>query len=202
MISDQAVTEYIEIYEREYGKKLTKEEAYDQANNLVSFFEILYDCEVDEQNRKAKLIEYPKGYHLGDGKTYSCCICRSNIKDETTWYDKNGNKCLICQKALSSKIIPASVCHDNNHWYSLFDFEYYFKIKAPIVKRLAKEDKLKARVIKNELGKPYFYLFLIKDNQGILRPKPKSYTVNDGDGYMHIEYEKVDIAKLLKLIDG
>jgi len=57
-------------------------------------------------------------------------------------------------------------------------------------------------VIKNELGKPYFYLFLIKDNQGILPSKPKSYTVNDGDGYMHIEYEKVDIAKLLKLIDG
>jgi len=201
MISEQAVTEYMKIYERESGKKLTRQEAYEQATNLVNFVKLLCDCKWEEQQRKAKLTEFPKGYHLTNGKTYNCSICRTEIKDETTWYDKNGNKCLTCQKALNRKIIPGSVCHDKDSWYAMYEFDYYFKIKAATVRRLVRENKLKARIIKGESGKPYFYVFLIKDNPGILPPKPESYMVDDGNGYMHVEYKKADIDQLMELIN-
>ncbi len=201
MLPEKAITEFIEIYEKKYGKKLSREEAYDQATNLFNFVKVIYDGELEERRRKAKLADLPEGYHLDDGKTYTCPICHANIQNQTTWYDKNGNKCLNCQNALNKKIIPSSVCHDKDSWYSLHEFEYYFNIKASTVRRLVKRGQLKTRVIKSEFGDPYFYIFLIKDNKGIIPPKPESYIVTDEKGNSHIEYKKDDISRLMMLIE-
>ncbi len=200
MLSEKAVTEFMDLYEKKFGKRLSREEAYSQASRLVNLVRLLYDCEMTERHWQAKLVDYPKGYHLEDGKTYNCLICHANIQGQATWYDKNGIKCLLCQKALNMKIIPALVCRDRESWYSLHDFEYYFNIKAPSIKRLVRENKLKARVVQGESNKPYFYLFLIKDNTAILPPKPESYMVTDDKGYSHLEYKKVNISNLLKLL--
>lgn len=202
MISDKALNEYMEIYKKEYGKDISKDEAIEQATNLLNFFNVLYDCHLEETRRKSKLVDNPKGYHLNDGKTYNCCICHQHIKDETTWYDKNGNKCLLCQKALDRKIIPASVCHDSDSWYSLHDFEYYFGIKAPVVRKLVKDGHLKSRVILDVANRPYFHIFLIKDNKGVLPPKPQGYIVTDDKGYSHTEYYETDISALKSLINS
>jgi len=201
MISEEAVIEFMELYEKKFGKKLTRQESYDQASRLINFVKIVCDWGLEDRRRKVKLADFPKGYHLSDGNTYNCPICRTQIKDGTTWYDKNGNKCLNCQKALDRKIIPGYVCRNADSWYSISDFDYYFKIKSASVRKLVRENKLKARIIKDEAGKPHFYVFLIKDNPGILPPKPESYLVKDDKGYVHVEYKEADIGRLLELIN-
>ncbi|MBU1706141.1 hypothetical protein KKG19_05470 [Patescibacteria group bacterium] len=200
MLPEKAITEYMDIYEKKYGKKLTKEEAEEQARSLCDLFSILYDMDLKERRRKAKLTDRPKGYHLDDGETYNCQICRVHIQNQATWYDKNGIKCLTCQKALDKKIIPASVCHDKDSWYALYEFEYYFNIKPATIRKLVRQGRLKARIIQTDIGTNYFYMLLIKDNSGILPPKPESYLVTNEQGMTHVEYKKVDTAKLEELV--
>ena len=41
-LSKKAIDEYKEIYQREYGKTLTDQEAYEQASNLLRLFKVIY----------------------------------------------------------------------------------------------------------------------------------------------------------------
>ena len=41
-LSKKAIEEYKKIHKKEYGKDLSDKEAYEQANNLIGFFRILY----------------------------------------------------------------------------------------------------------------------------------------------------------------
>jgi hypothetical protein len=53
-----------------------------------------------------------------------------------------------------------------------------FKLKHPTVKKLIKEEKLKPRIILTEDGKPHEYIFLKKENPGLIErysPERKSY---------------------------
>lgn len=94
-------------------------------------------------------------------------VCKAQIKDEQLWYDKWGKKCLACQDAVDRNIIPGSVCRKHEDWYAHWEFEMYFKIKTPTIKKLIRQNILKMRVV----PKNGFQVFLIKDNVDVLPPK-------------------------------
>lgn len=168
----------------------------ESAYNLVGFFKLLMDIEVRDRMRQDKLKDNPKGFHVIDGQ-YTCPICGWHISGDKTWYNKHGLKCLDCQRAVDKKIIPGSVFKNKDSWYSVWEFDHYFKIKSPTVRKFVRQGKLKSRVILNEQGRKHAEIFLIKDNIGMLPEKPKSFLVKDENGMVHTEYEPVDISGLI-----
>lgn len=148
-----------------------------------------------DRARKEKLKEIPEGFHITDGQ-YTCPICGYSITGDQTWYDKHGLKCIDCQGSVDKKILPGSVFKDKDSWYSVWEFDYYFKIKLPAVRKFVRQGKLKSRIVPNAQGGKHCEIFLIKDNAGVLPKKPKGFLVKDGDGRSHVEYESVDISGL------
>ena len=205
MESDKPIKEFQKIYKGKYKKEISWKDAQEEAYNLTRFTELIYDQAVVEHKRKLKLADNPKGFHL-EGVGYTCFICRDSISNEETWYDKWGIKCLVCQKAIDKKIIPASAAKNENSWYSKYDLESRFNINQQTMKRFIKEGILKPRIISNTSGKSHTYLFLIKDNKDTLPPKKltESHMVKevaeDGKEWFHLEpwYQFVDPFKHLK----
>ena len=109
----KAIDEFKVIYKSKYKKELSDAEASEAANNLVGLFDVLYRCAVKENERKQRLKKEPEGFNLTDGP-YSCCICGKQVNGDQSWYDKNGIKCLLCQKAVKDGIVPAFACKDND----------------------------------------------------------------------------------------
>jgi hypothetical protein len=56
MLSEKSMKEFQDVFEKKYGKKLSKEEAIESANNLLRFFELLYkiDCRNKQSKKKIK----------------------------------------------------------------------------------------------------------------------------------------------------
>ena len=54
MISDERLDEYIALYEEKFGKKLSRAEAYDGAQSLISLVKILYDGAATEHKRQLR----------------------------------------------------------------------------------------------------------------------------------------------------
>lgn len=204
-LSEESIKEFQEIYKKEYGKDLSWEEASDSAYGLLRFAEIIYEQAAVEKKRENKLKENPRGFHL-EGIGYTCFICRDSISNEETWYDKWGIKCLICQKAIDKKVIPASLAKNEDSWYSEYDLESRFNIDRHAMNRFIKQGILKPRIVPNESGKPHVYLFLIKDNKDTLPPKELTKSQmskevkEDGKEWFHSEpwYKFVDPHKALK----
>jgi hypothetical protein len=207
-LSDNKIQEFKEIYKREHGKELSDKEACEGAQSLTNFAELCFEMYKKDCVNKIKLDKKPKGFYLselGDG-TYSCLICHDYISGESGWYDKHGPKCLLCQKAINKKIIPASVARNDNIWYSQYDFESRFNINRHVMKRFVKEGVLKPRIVSASTGKPHVYLFLIKDNKDTLPPKKLteskmiSEVKEDGKEWYHLEpwYKFVDPFEALK----
>jgi len=187
MIPDEKmIKELQEILELKYGKKLTCEECRGAAFNLLNYYEALYTMAKKEYSRKQRLIHEPKGFHLMDG-TYSCCICGINITGDQSWYDKYGNKCLFCQKAVDKRIIPVSACKNRDSWYSKWELNQYYGIKELSIPKLLNLRKLKARVILDETNKPYFYVFLVKENAVFPKSKPEYRFTQTGESSFRVE---------------
>lgn len=197
-LTDKAIQEFKEIYEKKYGKRLSEAEASDAAHNLYGLAELLIEGAKRDCKRELRLKDEPKGFHLDDGTGYTCPICRHSMSYEETWYDKNGMKCVFCQKALDRRIIPLSVLKNEDSWYSMFEFDYYFGIKSASIRKLVRAGQLKARVVAGPGKSPRCEVFLIKDNPDVLLAKPKSYAVHNQDGSFSIEYEKVKLPELLE----
>ena len=172
-LSKKAIDEFKEIYKKEYGKELSDEEAFDSATNLLNFFEALYKSAEAEYFRKCRLKEEPEGFHLTDD-VYSCSICGTQISGETSWYDKWGMKCLLCQKAVKEGIVPPFVCEDSDSWYTMWQLEDKFGIKHQTAKKMVRLGELKARIVLHENGSPYKYVFLKKENPHLIDPDRRS----------------------------
>lgn len=169
-LSDKRIKEFKDIIEKESGKDISWEEASEGARGLMQLAELALKQALEEQKRKKKLEESPKGFHL-EGIGYSCAICGNHISNEETWYDKYGIKCLICQKAVDKKIIPGSAVRDRESWYSKWDLESRFNIDRHALKRLVTAGILKPRNVLDESGRIHAQIFLIKDNEDTLPPK-------------------------------
>lgn len=204
MLTDKQIQEFKDIYEKDTGKEISWEEAADAARNMIGFAKLLLELGEKDHKRQLRLKKEPKGFHL-EGEGYSCFICGNHVSNEETWYDKYGIKCLICQKAIDKKLIPATAAKNKENWYSAYDLESRFNINRHGLKRFIKEGILKPRVVPNSAGKPHVQIFLIKDNADTLPPKKltKSQLVKvtkDGKDWYHSEpwYKFVEPMEALK----
>jgi len=203
-LTREEIQEFKDLLEKKTGKEVSWEEATDGAYRLSRLAEILFDSYIEDQRRKKKLEEFPRGFHL-EGVGYSCFICGDSISNEETWYDKYGIKCLICQKAIDKKIIPASAAKDRDSWYSKYDLESRFNINHHTLKKFIKQGILKPRIIPNSNGSQHVMIFLIKDNKDTLPSKKltEPQTVKetkDGKDWYRMEpwYKFVDPYEYLK----
>jgi hypothetical protein len=179
------------LLEKERRTEITDQELFEADLWLTNYAKLMYDFAKKDFQRKRKLEENPKGFHL-EGKGYTCFVCHNSVSDEQTWYDENGIKCLICQDALDKKLIPPTVASDHESWYSVHDFESSFFMKPNAVRRFVKEGLLKPRIIKDSSGRTHYQLFLIADHEGILPPKevtkwPMVKFQKDGKDWYHSE---------------
>lgn len=100
----QQIEELKSILEKENGRPFSVEEATEAHRSTETLLRIIVDGIFEEIERKQKLETSPEGFHLDDGR--ACVICGQPAIKENSWYDKNGIKCMSCQKALNKKIDP------------------------------------------------------------------------------------------------
>lgn len=175
-LSDERVQEFKEIFKKEYGKEMTDAEAREAGENLVRFVEVLWEMSMSDQKRKHRLKTEPDGFPV-DGH-YSCIICRRSIDPSTGWYDKNFQKCFPCKRAVDKGIFPSFICHHTESFFSMSDLSYTFELKSPTVRKLVREGKLIARIAHNDQWNSNEYIFLRKENPGLIErhnPVRKSY---------------------------
>lgn len=189
-LSDERIKEMKELLEKEYKREFTWEEAADSAYRLAGLAEVAWSLYLKEQEWKKKLEESPEGFHLTDG-AYSCFICGTSISGEGSWHDKYGHSCIPCRDARRKRIIPVEAYRNRDSWYRMWEFDYYWDVKSSTVRKFIKQRKLKARIVPDASGRPYHYIFMIRDNSGFLPPKPKSHPVKVGENGFRLEYEKV-----------
>lgn len=192
MLDDKSIQKFKDIFEEDYGKKFTWEEAYDAAHNLVGYFELLLEIDHKEKLRKQKLKQHPNGFHI-EG-TYSCCLCGAQTSDDDLWYDKYGIKCMLCQKAVEKRIVPVKACKGDNSWYSMSDLSDYYGLHTATTRKLAREGKLKARIVLRADGNPHFYVFMIKENPKLKNPKPQIELIRNGDTITQKYPEKIKLT--------
>lgn len=181
----EQVDEFKELMKKEYGVEYGDEEAREAAINFLGFTTLLVDLAVEEYKRQERLKKEPKGFLL-EG-SYTCCVCRSVPEDQKIWYDKHGMKCFHCQNALDRRIIPVSVCHndDNKVYFTSYDLQHDLKIHAATVGKLIRQKKLIARNIPVRGGSGIHYqLFLKKDNVAFLKSLIRTKT-KDGTSLPH-----------------
>lgn len=169
-LSRERIQEMKDLLEKEKGREFTWDEASEAAYNLVRLAEILFDSYVEDQKRKRKLQESPKGFVL-DGVGYSCFICGQGTQARQNWYDKFGIKCTICQGAINRKEIPATLAKNKESWYTKYDLEYSFNLRGPTLRSWIKKGIIKARTVTHDGKGIHTQLFLIKDNKDFLPPK-------------------------------
>ncbi len=172
-LSKEGIDEFKEIFKKEYGKELTDAEAYESAHNLIGLFDVLLKCHRRDLERQARLKKEPKGFTLDDGE-YTCSICHQQQAPGEIWYDKWGITCSLCRKAVQSGIVPRFACSQSDSWYQMWELERNFGIKHPTARKLVREEKLKARIVLAENGKPYEYVFLKKENPKLIDPDKQS----------------------------
>lgn len=163
-LTDKQLDEFIAISEKEGIKYKTRAEAQDSAQNLVQLCDIVLKMGIEEDTRQKRLKKEPKGFAIsGEGRT--CLVCRNHISEDM-WYDKWGQKCMACQEAVNKKIVPGYICKDdkNEKHITASNLSYKTRVKAQIIKKLVREDKLKPRIVKGNGT----MVFLRKENPDIL----------------------------------
>jgi len=198
------------LLEKQYKREITNTELFEAEHWLRGYAEFVGDFGVKEYKRQEKLKENPKGFHL-EGQGYTCFICGNSVSNEQTWYDKHGIKCLVCQKAIDDKIIPATAASNKDSWYSAYDIEHSFFINRHGLRRLVKEGLLKPSIVLGSSGRSHVQLFFIDDNKGILPPKkltewPLVKFQKDGQDWYHSEpwfvyKDPIETLKDYKILD-
>ncbi|MEK7612128.1 MAG: hypothetical protein AAB407_02190 [Patescibacteria group bacterium] len=203
-LSDEAIKEFQEIYKKEHNKELSWDEASEAAHNLMNYAKLLVDLAEEDYHRQLKLKDNPKGFQL-DGVGYTCFICGCGTQAGGNWYDKYGIKCTICQNAINRKEVPPSLAKNKESWYSKYDLESRFNLKASTIRSWIKKGILKARTITRDGESMHVQLFLIRDNRDMLPPKKLTEShmvkeVKDGKEWFHSEpwYRFVDPHEHLK----
>ncbi len=204
--SDKDIQKIKDILEKEHGREFTWEEATKAMWSLQRFVEIASDIASEECRMQEMLKKHPKGFHFD--QIGSCCkLCDKPTSNENSWFDKNGLKCMTCQKAIDSKIIPISVVKNKESWYSKYDLDFYFNIGNSDLKKILKRGLLKDRIIFSDGKKVHLQLFLIQDNKSVLPPKKLLESrivkiIKDGEEYYTQEfwYEFIDSNHLKRLM--
>jgi hypothetical protein len=124
----------------------------------------------EEKSWEEKLKANPKGFIL-EGVGRHCAICGESSREDGSWYDEYGIKCLICQKAVDDGEISASLAKDEENRYSEFEIGYYFNVKTSTLNKWVRDGIIKARTVSHYGKGVHAQLFLIEDNKDFLPPK-------------------------------
>ena len=132
------------------------------------------------EERAEKLKANPNGFIL-EGVGRNCAICGNGSREDGSWYDEYGIKCLVCQKAIDVGELPASLAKDKDSWYNRYDLESSFNLKSPTLRKWIKEGIIKARTVSYYGKGSHVDLFLLEDNKDFLPPKEmvKSHYVSE-----------------------
>ncbi|MBU6321159.1 MAG: hypothetical protein KGI78_01920 [Patescibacteria group bacterium] len=175
-LSDKAVEEFKVLLEKRKGEPVTDAEAREGAENLYQFFELLLKGAEEDARRKRRLRQEPDGYEL-EG-SYSCCICRNTARGTNHLYTKWGILCRSCHSAILVGIIPPYVATSRHSYFLDWQLQSDFKIHPQTMRKYVRQGALKARIILTPDGKPYEYVFLRRENSGLVSresPARKSY---------------------------
>ncbi len=173
--SDDLVAKVKEEF-KDRGKEMNDGEAEEALNGLAGLFEILWEMSVKQMELKKRLKKEPKGFPVETQHT--CIVCYRMIDPKTGWYDHNNQKCLSCQKAVDDGTLPAFVCHHRASFFLAWELKEKFKIHPATARKLVRQGKLVARVVRIEEYKTNEYVFLKKENPGLIErynPTRKSY---------------------------
>lgn len=168
-LKPEQIEEYKAIYKKQYGEDLTDAEAAEQGRRLVSFLKLMIEYATTQKGRERRLEKEPQGFHLDDGKIYSCGICHDSISNRQSWYDKDGLKCMNCQRALDRRVIPKSVCTDRDSWLAGWELTTKYDIHPNTLRKLVRQGAIKVRNITTESGAVHYQVFLKKDNWEFLK---------------------------------
>jgi hypothetical protein len=171
-ISDERVAEFKEIFRKEYSKELSDSEARGSAENLVRFFELLWECQVKDLRRKRRLKQEPDGFPLDTDCT--CAVCRRTITGSESWYSRWGITCLPCYRAIKEGVVPGFICRSYNSFYRVWQLKDKFGIHPQTARKLIRDGKIRARILLNDDGKPYEYVILKKENLELIDPERHS----------------------------
>lgn len=122
------------------------------------------------------------------------------------WYNWYGITCNLCRKAIADGIVPAFAAKHRHSWYAAWEFNGKFGLKSPTVRKLVRQGKLIARIVLDESGGNYEYIFLKKENPEYRDPERyspgrKSYDRNrarvaDAWGREQMEKHRKETASL------
>lgn len=177
-LSEESVNEFKEIYKKKYGKELDDAEAHESARKLAGFFELLYKCAQEDSAKKRRLKKEPGGFPT-DGNR-NCLVCHAMITSENGWYDKYDQKCLNCQRALNTGVLPSFVFINHDSFFLPWQLKSKFDLPHQTMRKLIRNGKLFARLITAENGGTVEYIFLKKENPALValekwNPVRKSY---------------------------
>lgn len=172
MLSEKAIEEFQDIYKKKFGKEISHQEASENAQKLVDFYKILWECDKKEKRRQYRLRTEPDGFPV-DG-IYSCIVCGTQINETTGWYDQYGQKCFPCRKAIKEKVVPAFICKNRDSFYMIWQLKSDFNVHPQTARKLIRQGVLNARIISYDSGQPYEYILLKKENPQLIDPDRKS----------------------------
>lgn len=166
--SDRLYKEFKDLIDKKLkdtGKKYTEKDYREAYLGLTQFAEIVYEQAKRHHFRKQKLKKSPKGIHLeDDGSVFTCLICHKSISGKEGWWDEAGQRCMDCQKAIEKRIIPKYILRKRDSWFADWELKSKFGIHPMTMRKLAREGRLKARLLKDKKGNIYEYVFIKKEN--------------------------------------
>lgn len=176
MISDKHLAEFKKIFKEEYGKELSDEEARDQGERLVSFFEILYQQAEIEARRKKRLEKEPDGFFLDESEgPYQCGICGDSYRGDKIWWTLVGLRCEDCWINIKNGVIPSlkHLYENDGVWFCGWQLKSNYGVHAAAIKKLRREGLLNGRDLKRKDGSLYHTVYLVEENQEFLKKYPR-----------------------------
>lgn len=146
-ITEKQMDEFKKILAEQGIEFKSEGEARESAENLIRLVKVFRKGAREERGRKARLRDEPNGFSMqGGGRT--CVLCYRSY-DQSMWYDKNGLKCMACQEALDTKIVPVSVLKDRGNKEHILASTLAWKldIRMTTLKKMVRQGKLAARII-------------------------------------------------------
>jgi hypothetical protein len=169
-LSEKAVSEFKEMWKKEFGKDLSDAEAIEYSGQLTGFVEVLIEIAETNVRRKKRLEKEPEGFHLDEDEgSYGCRVCNRQVSGSSTWWDLNGVKCLDCQRNIKKGVIPGEICQNDDLVIKNWQLNSHYGLRWPTVQKLRREGALKGRDLKTTEGVIYHTVYIKNENKKLLK---------------------------------
>ncbi|HKU18010.1 MAG TPA: hypothetical protein VJP80_01940 [Candidatus Saccharimonadales bacterium] len=165
-LSDKEFERFVKNAKKD-GIELKTEEGYQQLyRDLYALAELTFDIWKFQKSLDRQLEESPEGFAFpADGRL--CRLCMGGGAGDF-WYDKRGMRCIDCQVAYSSGVIPGYVFTDDKNKRHITETSLIVRhgMDRKEIRKLMKEGTLKPRCIKRGVYPPTI-VFLKRENPGL-----------------------------------